>query len=267
MLEEQTVSTRQSRGSRPLIRHLRWTLLVICVLAVTGCNLAAPPTPEPVTIRFAHSTLEIDRAQYEALIAKFNESYPHITVELLHWPPWQPINDLSGVDTLMVYGGLAPLLQEQESITSLDGFIQRDESFDLADMHPGAAAYLQDEGQTWAVPAGITVNAIFYNKDLFDQYGVPYPEDGWTWDGFFEKALLLTNPSDGVYGYASLGEANGPLLGGFDALEFIYQHGGTIVDDLNDPTDVRFDDPLTIEALDWYARLIHEHERDQVMGG
>ena len=260
MCKKHVVPSRSGPGLWPRNRRLRWLLLLACLLASSGCGVAIPPTPEPVTIRFAYSALEVDRAQYQTLIERFNERYPHITVELLQWPPWQPMNNVTDADVLLLYGGLAQLLQEQESTAGLDGFIQRDESFDLADLHAGAVAYLQHEGETWAVPAGIAVNALFYNKDLFDRYGVPYPEEGWTWDDFLEKAILLTDPSAGVYGYASIGEGAGPLSEGFDAIEFIYQHGGQIVDDLHNPTDVTFDDPLAIEALEWYARLVHEYE-------
>jgi ABC-type glycerol-3-phosphate transport system substrate-binding protein len=42
-------------------------------------------------------------------------------------------------------------------------------------------------------------------------------------------------------------------------LTFVYQHGGGIFDDLENPTRTTFDDPLTIEALEWYADLHFGH--------
>jgi ABC-type glycerol-3-phosphate transport system substrate-binding protein len=41
---------------------------------------------------------------------------------------------------------------------------------------------------------------------------------------------------------------------------FIYQHGGRVLDDWGDPTRTTFDDPLTIEALEWYDNLVHVHK-------
>jgi multiple sugar transport system substrate-binding protein len=93
---------------------------------------------------------------------------------------------------------------------------------------------------------------LFYNQDLFDQYGVSYPEPGWTWDDFLEKALALRDPTAGVFGYAPTNEF-------LDPLPFIYQHGGGLTDDPQNPTRATFDDPLTIEAMEWYAALLHEH--------
>jgi multiple sugar transport system substrate-binding protein len=255
-----TASTLQGFDVRFLNKRTCGVLLLACLLALSGCGVKVPPTPQPVTLTFVYSGIEIDQSQYRVLIEKFNESYPHITIELRQWPPWQAMQNISGADVLVVYGGLVQQLQEQESIVSLEGFIQRDESFDLADLHPAAVSYLQHEGETFAVPAGIAVNAMFYNKDLLNAYGVPEPEFGWTWVDFTEKAILLSDPNAGVYGYASLGQGFDSIVEGFDVIEFIYQHGGQIVDDLYEPTDVTFDDPLTIEALQWYARLIHEEE-------
>jgi hypothetical protein len=44
-----------------------------------------------------------------------------------------------------------------------------------------------------------------------------------------------------------------------DAAHFVYQHGGRLCDDLQAPTYATYDDPLTIEALEWYAALFQEH--------
>ncbi len=41
---------------------------------------------------------------------------------------------------------------------------------------------------------------LFYNKDVFDKYGVPYPTDDWTWDDAIEAAQKLTvKNEDGTY--------------------------------------------------------------------
>jgi multiple sugar transport system substrate-binding protein len=93
-----------------------------------------------------------------------------------------------------------------------------------------------------------------YNKELFDQYGVPYPEVGWTWDDFVRSAHALRDPQASVYGFAHSRDA-----AGWFNWAFIHQHGGRVLDDMQNPTCATFDDPLTIEAMEWYARLYHEY--------
>ena len=58
----------------------RGVLVLACLLALSACGVKVPPTPQPVTITFVYSGIEIDQSEYRALIEKFNESYPHITV-------------------------------------------------------------------------------------------------------------------------------------------------------------------------------------------
>ena len=229
--------------------------LTLCLLLLAGCAFVMPPTREPVTIRFVFPPFGAGREAYEELAAAFEEEHPYITVELVQRAPWQA--GASEGDVITVFGELIWTLREDETIVALDPYIQQDEQFDLEDLHPSAAAYFSYEQERWAIPAGLDVSVIYYNRDLFDQAGVPYPSLDWTWDDFFAKAVELRDPLTGVYGYAAVGSG---LNANWDVVSFIYQHGGRIVDDLYEPTVVTFDDPLTIEALEWYARLAHEYD-------
>jgi len=227
------------------VGRLGLTCTIICLLVIplSGCSGGAISTPEPVTIVFAH--LGFDADYYEALVEEFSESYPYITVELVG-------SGTGDADVFVDSQFALSELREQDNVLSLDPFIEQDASFDLSDFYPGTVGLFTSEGEVWAIPAGADVVVMFYNRDLFDQYGVPCPEVGWTWDDFLNRALALRDPDASVFGYA-------PTDRIVDSLSFIYQHGGRIFDDLQNPTRTTFDDPLTIEALEWYASLIHEH--------
>ena len=43
------------------------------------------------------------------------------------------------------------------------------------------------------------IHIFYYNKHMFGEAGLEYPQDGWTWDQFRETAEKLTK--DGVYGF------------------------------------------------------------------
>jgi multiple sugar transport system substrate-binding protein len=209
------------------------------------------PTPEPVTVVFAHSGS--DAEYYEALAQEFHERYPHLTVEIRPRRSFQLFQQTSpDVDVFVNSSFNLSELRERDNVLSLDPFIEQDASFDLSDFYPGTVEAFTSEGAVWAIPAGVDMLVMFYNQDLFDQYDVPYPEVGWTWGDFLDRALALRDPYASVFGYASTDRI-------YDAVSFIYQHGGRLLDDLQNPTRPTFDDPLTIEALEWYAGLIHEH--------
>lgn len=40
----------------------------------------------------------------------------------------------------------------------------------------------------YAVPKDIDTIALWYNKTMFDEAGIPYPDKDWTWDDFAEAA-------------------------------------------------------------------------------
>jgi multiple sugar transport system substrate-binding protein len=233
-----------------------WRLVLACLVGLfgvwsAGCVPVAPAR-EPVTITFEFP--EVDAERYEALVPKFNERHPQITVEL-RAKTWQELYNLEAerADVLWVSQDLAAQLSGQDKIVNLSSLVEQDDAFQLSAFYPGAVDVLSREGRIWAIPFGADMVVMYYNRDLFDQYNVPYPPIDWTWDDFLERAVALRDPDAFIFGY-------GPRLDLNDATFFVYQHGGRILDDLENPTRTTFDDPLTIEALDWYARLVHDYD-------
>lgn len=232
-----------------------WVLLML-----VGCAGAVAPTAEPITIVFAYPTGAGDdpTAYYEALARTFHESRPMITVEL-HPMDEEMMGygrarliDVSGADVIMASAFELAALRQQSEILSLQPFIDQGDVLDMADFYPGAVDAFTSEGDVWAIPAQADVMVMFYNRDLFDAVGAPYPSVGWTWEDFLSAALVIRDPDAGVFGYVS-------DAGRMDCIAFIYQHGGRLFDDLWNPVEPTFDDPLTVEAVEWYAALTYEH--------
>ncbi len=57
-----------------------------------------------------------------------------------------------------------------------------------------------DGDDLYAGPVNWDTVAVYYNKDLFDEAGLSYPETTWTWGDFAIIAAALTNPDTGIYG-------------------------------------------------------------------
>jgi multiple sugar transport system substrate-binding protein len=238
--------------------HIGRRLALVCLAGllgalVAGCGPVAPAR-EPVTISFAFP--EGDAEHYAALLLKFTESHPQIAVELRP-STRQELYSFApeSADVLWVPQDAVPRLSAQDAILDLDSLIEQDNAFQLSDFYEGSvdALRVSGEGRTWAIPYGADVLVMYYNRDLFDQYNVPYPKIGWMWDDFLERAVAIRDPDVSVFGY-------GPRLDLNDATLFVYQHGGRVLDDLENPTRTTFDDPLTVEALEWYARMVHEYD-------
>jgi ABC-type glycerol-3-phosphate transport system substrate-binding protein len=219
-----------------------------------GCKGIPEPTPEPATITFIyHRNL---KDHIEAAMAEFGDQYPHITVNMRGASAGELAWSFDGddADVRAIFTAIVDSQQERGDFLALDSFIEADESSDVSDFYPAALQAFTIGGKVWAVPYGVSSEVILYSKELFDQYGVPYPEVGWTWDDFVRTARALRDPQADIYGFAHTPDAAGWFQWGF-----IHQHGGPVLDDMQNPTRATFDDPLTIEAMEGYARLYHEY--------
>jgi len=56
------------------------------------------------------------------------------------------------------------------------------------------------DGQLYSVPKDFNTLAVHYNKDIFDDAGVEYPNNDDTWASFQEKLASVQNSIDDVYG-------------------------------------------------------------------
>jgi multiple sugar transport system substrate-binding protein len=212
------------------------------------------PTPEPVTISFVHR--EDVTGEYAQWAAAFHELYPHITVELMSAAS-------VGYDQMPTKDGFIATQFElntylqQAAILNLSPFIERDEDLDLASFYSSALDVFSSQGRQWALPFGIDTVMVYYNREIFERYGVDYPQVGWTWVDFLDRALDVTDPGADIYGYPIHYQGEFAI---FEPVMMMYQNGGRIFDSLQAPTRATLDDPRNIEAMEFYASLIHDYD-------
>ena len=244
-------------STRPLWRACSMLAMVALLVSLSGCSLPFSAPAEPVEISFACNPE--DEAFYEPLIADFQRQRSHITVNLVGYGSqfgW-PEADVWDVSPFMRHFmdtyeyeplDLTPFIERGDPFgrQQADFKFDRDDFGDLLDL-------FQDGDEVWAVPSALFVQGLYYNRDLFDRYGVDPPTVDWTWDDFLRAGQALYRPHDDIYGYT-------PDRDYEDPVSFIYQNGGSIFDDVKYPTRTTFDHPATIEALEWYAALMYEHE-------
>ena len=142
--------------------------------------------------------------------------------------------------------------------------------FDPKDMPLDSLAFRDTKGNIVAYSMANEILLLYYNKDMFDKAGVPYPparvQDAWTWDEFVAAAKKLTFDANG----------RTPNDSGFDR-NSIRQYGA-MVENLTwqlevwtlsngsgfynaDGTQVVIDNPAAIQAIQKVADL---HLKDNV---
>ncbi len=239
-----------------LVRRLGWSRVaaVFCVVVLLGgcADFTVLGPREPVTVRF---TAPGAASYYEPLVEAFEDQHRNITIELVDGM-FFGYEQLADVDVIIApQSNIADLIDGGFAM-SLHELIAQDDAFDLADFYPGAVEALTVQGQRWAIPYMADAIVMFYNRDLYDKHNVPYPDAGWTWQGFLDRAVSLTDESVGEYGYAY--QLTGQMAF-IEPMLLIYQHGGQVFDNPADPTALTLNEPLNVEALQWYADLIHRH--------
>jgi multiple sugar transport system substrate-binding protein len=117
-------------------------------------------------------------------------------------------------------------------------------------------ALIAPDGQQYGLPKYHGALALYYNKDLLDEYGVEYPDDSWDHDDYLEAMKRLTHDRDG--------DGRTDLWGSMIDISWdrIQVHvnawGGRFVDP-DDPTRPLFAEPAALEAQEWIRACIWDH--------
>ena len=120
------------------------------------------------------------------------------------------------------------------------------------------------QGRHYAVPFMWDSIVLFYNKAAFDQAGIAYPNETWTWDDYYGAARRLTiKNGDTVSRYGVL--VSGSMQSG--AGPFIYQNGAGVYN--SDGTRMILNTPQTREAIQLQLNMINDGYAppDQVVSG
>ena len=135
-----------------------------------------------------------------------------------------------------------------DMLLNLNDYIAKDDAIDLSNYYEGIVDIYSLDGNQYALPKDHDTIALIYNKEIFDKYGVEYPNDTWTWDDYAAAAAQIkaAGEADGVYGTAM--NTNDGQDGWYN---LIYGWGGKIISDDNKTSGM--DDPKTIEAMTWLA--------------
>ncbi|MDF2722320.1 MAG: transporter substrate-binding protein [Paenibacillus sp.] len=205
-------------------RHNRFCLLLAFIAAASlaaGCSKTEPakqqaqesaPPPakqEPVTLKM-HDTQGMTQEDFELLIAgPVKAKYPNITVELVKSNLTQVTNAVTAkeqIDIITIFNGNWGTIKDLQLFEDLNPLVKQ-QKYDLSRFDPGALKTISDlsaKGELFALPYHMQFNALYYNKDLFDKFAVPYPKDGLIWEEAIDIARALTR-SDGGTQYSGLG--------------------------------------------------------------
>jgi multiple sugar transport system substrate-binding protein len=213
---------------------------MVATLALASCSAgpaAEPAEPGgPVTLSVSGWSIATT-PEFQLLADGFEESNPDVTVELKEYDPVN-YNTLLTAD---LAAGSGPDIITQKEVKFVSTFQEGGQLLDVSDVElpadiGGTEAYDID-GTSYAVPYRQDSWVVYYNKALFDEAGVEYPDGSWTWDDYAEletelSTALAAKPAYGGYqhswqstvqGFANAQAPKADILSGdFDHLEDYY---------------------------------------------
>jgi multiple sugar transport system substrate-binding protein len=201
--------------------------LALTVLwAVAGCGKDDAgdknASAQPVTLT-VYPKASISAEDFKLLFADpVQKKYPHITLELL--------DSKTSLENLVATGTVPDLittpnadllgLKQQDLLYDITALVKQFK-IDLNRFDPVTIDAMKSEkGELWGLPYALQFNTMYYNKDIFNKFGVAYPKDGMTWDDAIELGKKLTR-KDGSVQYRGLSVVSSYLMSFPFALAYV----------------------------------------------
>jgi multiple sugar transport system substrate-binding protein len=190
------------------------------------------------------------------LLEQFHTSHPNISVYYIPDPANvvdQMIIDMQAGTAPDVFQGCCvhfPSWAQKGYTLDLRPYVEADlDQETIADWDPAQyRALFTRDGQQFGLPKYHGALALYYNKDLFDQYHVDYPDGSWNHDDYLDAMKLLTHDRDG--------DGKTDLWGSmvnvyWDRIQVhVNGWGGHFVDPA-DPTRCLMGEPEALAAVEW----------------
>jgi multiple sugar transport system substrate-binding protein len=252
----------QAPAAQPEPIIVEKTVVVEVEKEVYITNTPVPPPPsEPVTLTYYTFSAAPDHMQELAeMIRIFEDAHPNIKIKV----ETAPYDTYFARLQTLIAGGMAPDIFElnyenfvtygsRGLLLDMNAISSNDSGYDASIYYPRAYQAFNLNGMQLGLPATFSTVVLYYNKDMFDQAGVAYPQENWTWDDAVAAGKQLNNASEGVFG----------LHSGVQFWEFYKKAAQNNCRFFNDDqTEVLINAPQCVEALE---KMISFVDTEKVM--
>ena len=177
-------------------------LLLTATMLMTFASIAFA---EDVTLTYAcFSGAGQQEETLKQMIEVFESKNPGIKIDV----QLTGYGDYFTVLATKIAGGNAPDVFEL-NMENFVSYMLRGQCLPLNDLgiatenySEGTIAAVSNDGNLYAVPDSFSTCLLIYNKDLFDQAGIAYPTNDWTWADAQAAAEKIRALGDDIWGYS-----------------------------------------------------------------
>jgi multiple sugar transport system substrate-binding protein len=175
-----------------------------------GAESAPAVSNEPIELNFYSIANGADTKDFDDKYGNLvRKKFPNITVKVI---PNLKGNSISSASMSEVLASGTPIDIYYESVGQfVEGLVNNNMQLDMTDLIKKANVDLArfepstieaiktiSKGGIYGLPVNNLTLALYYNKDIFDKFGVPYLKDGMNWDELIEVSKKLTRNEGGA---------------------------------------------------------------------
>ncbi len=201
---------------------------IFLALTIEGCGGKKEEQSKKTILRWSgYGAVGYDEFRMQES-EKFEKLHPEVEVK------YEPIvGDFQAKMMTQIAGKTAPDMffctdlqtyTSKGALVDLTKWVAEDSEY-FHNFHP---ALLEDQrwnGKVYALPGNCNVTLLYYNKDLFDEEGLSYPDENWTWEDLLAAAKRLTkrNEDGRIIQYGLVTPLHYQQL-----MLYVFQNGGKI---------------------------------------
>ena len=252
------------------------SLVLAGMLAVTGLvgcgNSTATSDSKTASTGSSGEDVKITYALWDSnqekgirtMADEFEKANPGIKIDLqvVGWADYWTMLEAAATggslpDTFWMHSNEIYRYASNGMLMDLTDKINKSNEIKLSNYPEGLVKIYNQDNKQYAIPKDYDTIGLWYNKTMFDKAGIKYPDETWTWDTLYDAAKKLTTGDGKQYGFLA------PLHNQEGYYNFVYQNKGTII---TDKKVSGYDDPKTIEAMNYYVKFVKDGISPQVFG-
>jgi multiple sugar transport system substrate-binding protein len=183
----------------------------------------------------------------------FEEAHPGVTVQVEGIPgeyvQKMLLNHIAGAmpDVMVVDASSAAIFIDNGILADLTPYFDKEPG--LKEQYwPNVLQVYARGSQQFGLPNDFTPMVMYYNKDLFDKAGVPYPDEHWTFEDFRTAAQKLTKGDQ--YGFSFTNWMPGWVM-------WLWNNGGDVLSKGSDPKAAgTLDSDANVKTIEFLRDLI-----------
>lgn len=239
--------------------------LLLAVVMIIGVTTFVNPVSakaeehEPVTITYMRQEAR-DPGAEQAIIEKFEQEYPWITVEIINTPAGDTykkflLADQAGEPIDVAWTFWTAGAAGNGLCADLSSFVTEEYLSQFSEAMLGIGMF---EGKLYAIPWRAGGDIYLANVDVLEATGLDYKDiqqNGWTWDDFRSYAEQAREAGDNIYGVGFSG-STADTGTDWQFWPWLITAGGSVVKD--NGQKAAFNSPEGVKALTFLCDLIKD---------